>query len=52
MEERKVSITDEKIILTAFTDPMMGLSYESGPIMDRLKETYGERIEFRQPAGP
>ncbi len=38
---------DEKIILTAFTDPMMGLSYESEPIMDRLRETYGERIEFR-----
>lgn len=38
---------DEKIILTAFTDPMMGLSYESEPIMDRLKKEYGEQIEFR-----
>lgn len=37
----------DKIILTAFTDPMMGLSYESEPIMDRLKEKYGDRIEFR-----
>ncbi len=38
---------DEKIILTAFTDPMMGLSYESEPIMERLKEEYGDKIEFR-----
>lgn len=38
---------DEKIILTAFTDPMMGLSYESEPIMERLKAEYGEQIEFR-----
>lgn len=38
---------DDTIILTAFTDPMMGLSYESEPIMDHLRETYGDRIEFR-----
>ena len=38
---------EEKIILTAFTDPMMGLSYESEPIMDRLKQEYGNQIEFR-----
>ena len=38
---------DEKIILTAFTDPMMGLSYESEPIMERLKQEYSELIEFR-----
>ncbi len=37
----------DKIILTAFTDPMMGLSYESEPIMDRLQEAYAGRIEFR-----
>lgn len=37
----------DKIILTAFTDPMMGLSYESEPIMDRLRQEYGEKIEFR-----
>lgn len=37
----------DKIILTAFTDPMMGLSYESEPIMDRLRETYAGQIEFR-----
>lgn len=37
----------EKIILTAFTDPMMGLSYESEPVMERLKQNYGNQIEFR-----
>ncbi len=38
---------EEKITLTVFTDPMMGLSYESEPIMDRLKREYGEKIKFR-----
>ncbi len=37
----------EKVILTIFTDPMMGLSYESEPIMDRLQKEYGDIIEFR-----
>lgn len=37
----------ETIILTAFTDPMMGLSYESEPVMERLKQNYGDQIEFR-----
>lgn len=37
----------EKITLTAFTDPMMGLSYESEPVMERLKQKYGDQIEFR-----
>ena len=37
----------EKVILTTFTDPMMGLSYESEPIMDRLQKEYGDIIEFR-----
>ena len=41
----------EKIILTTFTDPMMGLSYESEPIMDRLKKEYGDIIEFRNVMG-
>ncbi|MBR1634762.1 MAG: DsbA family protein [Lachnospiraceae bacterium] len=38
---------DNKIVLTAFTDPMMGLSYESEPIIDRLQEEYDGRIEIR-----
>ena len=37
----------EKVILTAFTDPMMGLSYESEPIMDRLQKEYGDMIELK-----
>ncbi len=41
----------KKVILTTFTDPMMGLSYESEPIMDRLQKEYGDRIEFRNVMG-
>ena len=37
----------DKIIVTAFTDPMMGLSYESEPIMARLAAEYAGQIEFR-----
>lgn len=37
----------DKIIVTAFTDPMMGLSYESEPIMEQLAATYAGQIEFR-----
>ena len=32
------------IMLTVFTDPMMGLSYESQPMLDALKEKYGSRL--------
>lgn len=31
---------EEPILLTVFTDPMMGLSYESEPILDALAEHY------------
>ena len=37
----------EKVILTIFTDPMMGLSYECEPIFDRLKNEYGDGLEIR-----
>lgn len=37
---------EDKITLTAFTDPMMGLSYESEPIMNLLKAKYGDRLVF------
>lgn len=40
-----------KVIITIFTDPMMGLSYESEPIMDRLQKEYGDAIEFRNVMG-
>ena len=36
-----------EILLTVFTDPMMGLSYESEPILDRLQAEYGERLKIR-----
>lgn len=38
---------EDIITITVFTDPMMGLSYESEPIMERLKKEYGNRIRFR-----
>lgn len=38
---------DDKIILTVFTDPMMGLSYESEPILEGLQTAYGDRLEIR-----
>lgn len=38
---------EDKIILTVFTDPMMGLSYESEPILERLQKKYGGRLEIR-----
>ena len=34
-----------KVIITTFTDPMMGLSYESEPIMEQLQKEYGDIIE-------
>lgn len=37
----------EKTIITVFTDPMMGLSYESEPIIDRLQAEYADTIEIR-----
>ncbi|MBQ3892368.1 MAG: DsbA family protein [Mailhella sp.] len=37
----------DDIILTTFTDPMMGLSYECEPVYASLKERYAGRIAFR-----
>ena len=36
-----------KVIITTFTDPMMGLSYECEPLFRRLESHYGDSIEFR-----
>lgn len=36
---------ENQIVMTVFTDPMMGLSYESEPILDALSERYGERLQ-------
>ena len=41
----------EKIILTTFTDPMMGLSYEQEPVYGRLAEHYGDRLVFKYVMG-
>lgn len=43
----RVSNMRNEIVLTVFTDPMMGLSYESEPILDRLQAEYGERLSIR-----
>ena len=37
----------EKIILTTFTDPMMGLSYEQEPVYEKLAAHFGARLVFR-----
>lgn len=37
----------EKIILTTFTDPMMGLSYEQEPVYEKLAEHYGNTLVFK-----
>lgn len=39
--------TAEKIVIYVFTDPMMGLSYESEPVLEKLQETFGEKLAFR-----
>lgn len=36
----------EKIKITVFTDPMMGLSYESEPVREKLEKTFEGKIEF------
>ena len=36
-----------KVTLTIFTDPMMGLSYESEPVIRRLETHFGESLEIR-----
>ena len=37
----------ERIVLTTFTDPMMGLSYEHEPVLRQLETHLGAQIEFR-----
>lgn len=37
----------DRIKITIFTDPMMGLSYECQPVFDRLKMTYGDDIVIK-----
>lgn len=41
----------EKVIITTFTDPMMGLSYECEPIFRKLETHFKGKIEFRYKMG-
>lgn len=38
---------NDPIVMTVFTDPMMGLSYESEPILGALSARYGEQLQIR-----
>ena len=38
---------NNKVIITTFTDPMMGLSYECEPIFRKLETHFEENIEFK-----
>ena len=37
----------KKLVITTFTDPMMGLSYESEPLFRKLETHFPGQIEFR-----
>jgi len=39
--------SEKQVTLTTFTDPMMGLSYESEPYFRRLETHFKDRIRFR-----
>lgn len=39
--------TEKKLTLTTFTDPMMGLSYESEPFFRKLETHFQQQIQFR-----
>lgn len=38
---------EKKLTLTIFTDPMMGLSYESEPFFRKLETHFQQQIQFR-----
>ena len=38
---------NETVVLTTFTDPMMGLSWEQEPVYRRLEVGFGGQVEFR-----
>lgn len=41
----------EQITIELFTDPMMGLSYESEPVYRKLETHFGDRLRFRYRMG-
>ena len=36
-----------RVVLTTFTDPMMGLSWEQEPIYHKLEVSFGDQLDFR-----
>ncbi|MBU3199225.1 DsbA family protein [Clostridium estertheticum] len=42
---------NNKVIITTFTDPMMGLSYECEPVYRKLETHFPENIEFKYAMG-
>lgn len=41
----------DKIVITQFADPMMGLSWECEPALQKVVEQYGENVELRDVMG-
>lgn len=41
----------EQITVELFTDPMMGLSYESEPVYRKIETHFGDRLRFRYRMG-
>lgn len=41
----------DKIVITQFTDPMMGLSWECEPALQRIVSEYGDAVELRDVMG-
>lgn len=44
--QRRSKLMNDKLFITTFTDPMMGLSYESMPVFRKLETHFGDRIVF------
>ena len=38
---------DEQVLITTFTDPMMGLSWECEPVFRKLETHFRNKLEFR-----
>ena len=41
----------EKIVITQFSDPMMGLSWECEPAIRQIEEELGDAVEIRDCMG-
>jgi predicted DsbA family dithiol-disulfide isomerase len=38
---------NRRVTITVFGDPMQGLCYESEPLIERLRDDYGDTIAIR-----